>query len=136
MTVWMLILTMFGSFFFCGLKTWISLDKHNIWIEFYLDIWPVPLTVSLLVCVYIHLLINMCLWMSRLTVCSFSGSLGCDRPHFSVIQFLWHLALHILYCFTSMSFLYLTHSFLICMSLLCSAYKAFCFMTHGHDGHA
>jgi len=22
------------------------------------------------------------------------------------------------------------------MSLLCSAYKAFCFMTHGHDGHA
>ena len=56
----------------------------------------------------------MCLWLSRLTVYSFSGSLGCDRPHFSIFQFLWHHALHILYCFTSMSFLYVEHSALIC----------------------
>lgn len=100
---------------FVCLKTWISLERHHIWIEFYLfGHWTCSWTVSLLVRFYIHLLVNMCLWMSRLTVCSFSGSLGCDRPHFSIITFLWYHVLHILYCFTSMSFLYLAHSALIC----------------------
>jgi len=71
-------------------------------------------------------------WVNILFV---SGLLDCDRPYFSIIQFLWHHALYMLYCSNSMFFLYLAHSALVCHCYVAHL-KHFVLRHVNVDGHA